>query len=414
MEKETAVGVKDVKLGDATLVVANEHALVPVDPDKVRQELGFVAPDELKADPADPELEAAANKFAQMLVSVDPKKDYDSAENAKASVENMGLKIQIEAAAKSDMLKRQVKALATKGDDGGPVAKGMVDLKMQVEELDPAKLDLEPGWFSRTIGNLPGIGTPLKRYFTQYESAQTVIDAIVRSLKLGAEQLQRDNVTITEDQRRSRGLTVRLEKAIKLAQLIDKKIAEKLDEPTIDPERSKFIQEEMVFPLRQRILDLQQTLAVHQEAVMVYEIIVRNNKELIRGVNRVINTTITALQVAVTAAFALNDQKIVLDKIEGVNTLTDNMILHTAERLKTQGVAIHKQASMAMLNIDNLKAAFTNINQAFTDISNFRRESLPMMAQSIIEMDRISAEAETTIKKMEKGNVSKSQIEIEY
>jgi uncharacterized protein YaaN involved in tellurite resistance len=90
------------------------------------------------------------------------------------------------------------------------------------------------------------------------------------------------------------------------------------------------------------------------------------------------------------------------------------MILHTAERLKTQGVAIHKQASMAMLNIDNLKAAFTNINQAFTDISNFRRESLPMMAQSIIEMDRISAEAETTIKKMEKGNVSKSQIEIEY
>jgi uncharacterized protein YaaN involved in tellurite resistance len=142
--------------------------------------------------------------------------------------------------------------------------------------------------------------------------------------------------------------------------------------------------------------------------------LIRNNKELVRGVNRVVNTTIVALQVAVACAFVLNDQKIVLDKIIAVNTVTDNMIVHTAERLKTQGVEIHKQASSAMLDIEKLKTAFADINQAFTDISNFRRESLPKMAQSIIEMDRLSAEAETTIKKMEKGNVSKPTVEIEY
>ena len=76
------------------------------------------------------------------------------------------------------------------------VANALVDLKLKVEELDPAQVDFSPGWFSRTLGWLPMVGTPLKRYFTKYESADTVLTAITDSLRKGADQLKRDNITM--------------------------------------------------------------------------------------------------------------------------------------------------------------------------------------------------------------------------
>ena len=51
------------------------------------------------------------------------------------------------------------------------------------EEVDPANFDFEPGWFSRLLGHLPFIGTPIKRYFSQFEKTSTIIEAISNSLK---------------------------------------------------------------------------------------------------------------------------------------------------------------------------------------------------------------------------------------
>ena len=69
------------------------------------------------------------------------------------------------------------------------------------------------------------------------------------------------------------------------------------------------------FALRQRRSDLQQQLSVNRQDVLTMEIIIRNNKGLIRGVNRALNVTVGALQVAVTVAMALENQKIVLNKV---------------------------------------------------------------------------------------------------
>ena len=63
---------------------------------------------------------------------------------------------------------------------------------------------------------IPGVGTPLKRYFMKFESSQTAIDSIVKSLEKGREQLKRDNVTLSEDQRAMRELTRTLTEQIEL------------------------------------------------------------------------------------------------------------------------------------------------------------------------------------------------------
>ena len=64
-------------------------------------------------------------------------------------------------------------------------------------------MDFDQGWFMRLLGKIPGVGTPLKRYI-KYE-VEPVIDAIIRSLNQGKEQLKRDNLTLTEDQKHAQG-----------------------------------------------------------------------------------------------------------------------------------------------------------------------------------------------------------------
>jgi uncharacterized protein YaaN involved in tellurite resistance len=44
-----------------------------------------------------------------------------------------------------------------------------------------------------------------------------------------------------------------------------------------DPEKVKFVTEEVLFPLRQRFMDMQQMIVVNQQGVMATEIVIRND-----------------------------------------------------------------------------------------------------------------------------------------
>lgn len=385
-----------------------EKQLQVTDTEQVKEELGLGETAVLQpAEEVDPALEKMAEEFVRKVLAFDPE-DASQTELRNrniASVENLGARIQKDSAVRSAMLKEPIRKLAAKGEDGGEVANALVDLNLKVEELDPGEFDLEAGWFPRMFGFIPGVGKPIKRYFVKFESAQTVLDAIFRSLEDGAESLKRDNITLIEDQKKLRELTQKLRKTILLGQLLDQRLNTVLrQEIASDDARFRFVQEELLFPLRQRIMDLQQQLAVNQQAILAIEIITRNNKELIRGVNRAINVTVNALNVAVTVALALANQKIVLDKIESVNVTTNKLIGDTARNLKEQGAEIHKQAASSQLDINTLKQAFADISSALRDISRFRQEALPKMANTILEMDKLTKDTEEAILKLEKGS----------
>lgn len=385
-------------------------SLKVADAAELRKELDLVDPDAIKIEEADAELVKQAEHYADQLVSIDPK-DFKGREERRVAVEGAGRRLQADLAGNA-MLKEQVKNLAQRGADGGAVANALMNLKIQVEGLDPHQWDFAPGWFSRLVRATPLAGKKLQRYFTKYESAQTVIEAIIRSLEKGRNELTRDNKILLESQIDMRESTLKLERLVKLLQLVDKNLEEKLAEEQ-DPERQKFIKEELLFTLRQTIMDRQQDLAVNQQGVLTFEIVIRNNRELIRGVQRANGVTIRALDVAVTTCFALTHQRIVLDKITAVNATTSNLIAENARLLKTQGVEIHKQSSSAMLEMAKLKSAFADIHAAMEDVSRFRIESLGKMANTILELDQMTTEAENRIKKMEEGNRVAPAIAIE-
>ena len=78
----------------------------------------------------------------------------------------------------------------------------------------------------------------------------------------------------------------------------------------------KIVTEDILFPLEQKIMDMETQLAISVNGYISYDLIIKVNNELINGVNRSQTSTLSALKNAVTIANALYQQKIVLDAIQ--------------------------------------------------------------------------------------------------
>jgi uncharacterized protein YaaN involved in tellurite resistance len=303
----------------------------------------------------------------------------------------------------SDMLKGKLGPLMSKTAEGGPVAQALIALRDQVSELDPSGVDFTPGAVSRFFGSVPIIGNSMRRYFNRFETGQGAINSVIKSLENGKTMLQNDNNILGSDQKAWRENTQLLQRQIAYLRAVDASLEAQI--PSVsDAEHQKFLKEEVQFPLRQRIQDLLQRLSVNQQGVLVSEVLIRNNRELVRGVDRALFVTVDALNIAVAAAMALANQKLVLDAVDALNTTTNTLIAGTAKRLRTQGADIQKRASSTTLDSQVLRKAFEDIDAAIEDISTYRLKALPEMAKQIVDLDASARDAEKAISRMERGD----------
>ena len=279
------------------------------------------------------------------------------------------------------------------------VTKGLEDLTMKMKDLDPSHLD-----FAKT-GVLGKIFNPVRRYFEKYKTADQEIAAIVESLDKGKQTLITDNKTleIEEVEMRNNSLQMmkNVEMGMQLKQMLEGAVTQARADG-VDPDKIRFVEEEVLYPLNQRIEDFQQVGLVSQQGVIGTEIIRRNNKELIRSVDRAQNVTVTALRTAVTVAGALFNQKIVLEKVNSLNKATNEIMAGTSKMLHTQGVEIQKQASETAISGDTLKLVFAEALQALDDISTYKQQALPQMEETIKMFQELANEGEAKIQQMEK------------
>lgn len=350
----------------------------------------------------DPELNALADRFLEQVLGGEPKEAPDH--RHRQAVDEMGLDIQRQAAHRSQMLQAPIRKLAHQGDEGGPVAKSLLDLRDRMVDLDPRRHNLSATGLKRMLSRLPGVGTPLQRYFNKFETAQEALDAIIKDLEAGKDMLHRDNLTLSDDQKSLRQSLEQLKRQIALGRLIDRRLSEKSRQLPEGDGRKRFVDEELLFPLRQRVVDLQQQLAVSQQGILSLEVVIRNNRELMRGVDRAINVTVSALNVAVTVAMALANQRLVLDRVEAINTTTSDMIAGTAHALRTQGVEIQNRAASTMLDMEKLEDAFEDVVGAIDEVSRYRKEALPKLDAQIDRLDALAQQGNEAIERMDKGD----------
>ncbi|MFF2015724.1 MULTISPECIES: toxic anion resistance protein [Paenibacillus] len=330
--------------------------------------------------------------------------DIDSLEKRRAvlqSIDSFGMGTMRSSSDKNALLQVTVGNLSKTGDEGGDVAKGLTELQLQLKDLDPSAVD-----FAKS-GLLGKLFNPLRSYFAKFQKADAVISDIIISLDKGKTVLRNDNTTLEIEQQTLRELTKRLQKEIQLGILMDQEIETQIEAAKVRGEsedKIRFITEEVLFPLRQRVMDLQQMLVVNQQGIMAIEVVIRNNKELIRGVDRARNVTVSALKISVTVASALYNQRIVLKKIELLNQTTDTLISGTSRMLKEQGAAIHKQALETSVSADTLKQAFSDVLSALDSISTYKQDALPKMRDTIVQFRELADNGEKQILRLEKGN----------
>lgn len=338
---------------------------------------------------------AEENASEVMKINLD---SLEERRNIANTIESFGKDIVAKSSDKNKMLEKTLADLSKTGNEGGEVVDSLAKLNREMKELDPSGINFNNDSFFGKMFN------PVKNYFQRFEKADDQIEEILENLEAGKKALQNDNTTLEIEQASLRDLTVKLGKQVELGIQMDTAVSKALEDAQVnneDPEKIKYIQDEVLFPLRQKVMDLQQMQAVNQQGYFAMEIVRRNNKELIRAVDRAQHVTVSALRTAVTVASALYNQKIVLEKVQMINDTTNNLIRSTSVMLKQQGASIQQQAMESNISIDTLKEAFQNTFEALDAVDSYKQKALPQLKMQLDAFKEMADEGERRIQNIE-------------
>ena len=322
-------------------------------------------------------------------------------ENILKPLDNFGLNEMTKSASHNEILATRFVDLTKGGKEADNISEKLLELNSQMKDLDPSKVDFAK---KGVFGNLVN---PVRKYFAKYQKAEVAISEIVESLDKSSKVLQNDNTTLLNEENYLREVTNKLLADIELGKQMDASIEAQIQSAEIegvDEEKISFVKEEILFPLRQRIMDMQQMIVVNQQGIVSLNVIRRNNKELIRGVKRAQNVTVSALRTGFMVASALYDQKIVMEKINILNQTTENIIESTSHMLKEQGSEIQRHSAETMISPEVLKASFAEALQAIEDVSTYKEQALPQMKETIDMFSDMAEDGQKVIAKIETSN----------
>src|SRR5215472_12150831 len=353
------------------------------------------------------QIEQAVNAFVDSLVSLDP--HSPEFQRKVESVSQMGNQEIRRSAETSNRFLDRPAANMDRGPLGGgsKVSTSLVQLRRQVEDLDPTRQGLAGG--RGLLSHLP-FGNRTKDYFAKYQSAQHNLDAIIQALYHGQEELQRDNAAIEQEKVNLWQMKGRLEQYAYMANKLDEALDARVRGLELaDAEKAKTLQEDVLFYVRQKRTDVLTQLAVNMQGYLALDLVRKNNQELIKGVDRATTTTIAALRTAVIVAQALTNQRLVLDQITALNTTTSNLIESTSTLLREQTGQVYSQAASATIDVQKLQTAFNNIYATMDMIDKFKVQALDNMRTTVNTLSNEIQKAQTYVEKARTAEIGQAQ-----
>jgi len=330
-----------------------------------------------------PALDARVDGFLDALTNAQTRSPEFAAQ--ANNVRSMGDQdIRRAAETSNRLLNTPVKALQEGGiAEGSKVGTTLLELRRTVEGLDPSQAT----GTRKLLGFLP-FGDKVVDYFRKYQDAQSHLNGILHSLRNGQDELAKDNAALNMEKQNLWATMGRLNQYVYVAERLDSRLSEQITALEMsDPDRAKALQQDVLFYVRQKHQDLLTQLAVSIQSYLAIDIIIKNNIELIKGVDRASTTTVSALRTAVIVAQALGNQKLVLDQITALNTTTSDLIQRTSEMMRDNSAAIQQQAASATIGLPQLQAAFANIYATMDSIDTFKLQALDSMQATITTLE---------------------------
>lgn len=368
----------------------------PTEVAKVSKEQASAAKSVQPNEQTQTEVQKKAQEFVATLVS----KETGSPEFTSVldEVTGMGAKaIRTTSESSNRMLNRPV-GDAEKGSPQARVGKSLTDLRVTITDLDPNRADLTG--VKRVLKWLPG-GRKIENYFAKYQSAEEHLNAIIRSLASGQDELRKDNSAIEVERADMWQGLQDLAEYNALASALDEALVAEIEKrrDNGDVDGARAIESDALFAVRQRHQDIMTQMAVATQGYLALDVVRKNNLELIKGVDRAQTTTISALRTAIIVSQALSQQKLVLQQIDALNGTTSNMIEQTSATLREQGAQINQQAASTTVEVEKLQNAFNNVFATMDAIDSFRSEANDSMAKATLALQEQVIEASEYVKR---------------
>lgn len=353
------------------------------------------------------ELETRADQWLEEISTLNPhSQEFTAQVNALGAVARRTF--ERTSGTSSRFMEQSLRDAKESGGSQEVVSKSLSDLRTTMEDLAPK----DDTFASKALSFLPGRGAA-KRYFRSFESNQKQLDGVLTALGRGQEMLQRDNAELAVERRGLWEDLGALQKASHLLGLLDDRAVEKARQARAEgrTEAADALERDVLFAVRQRRQDVATQIAVTVQAYMAMGLIEDNNTKLAQGVERARTTTVTALRTAVITAQALENQKLVLDQIDAVNSTTDSLVARTSQMLADNSVKIQEQAATSGVSAETLQKAFDNLFTTMDGIDTFRAQANQNFLETVNALEHQVERAQPYMRRMEQAPAQQAQID---
>lgn len=245
-------------------------------------------------------------------------------------------------------------------------------LEKEMKTVDPSLVD-----FSKISKGIGKLFNPITQYFKKLEQEDENIEGILNVLNSKRNILSNDNITLELEIDKIADtiqiLNLEYEVGVKIKNQIES-IIEEARKDDNNLEKIKFYEDEVITPLEKKLYDIKQVIIVNEQSMLAMEIIRKNNKELIRNIDRIKNVTMVAINTAVMVAKSLYNQQVALNKIEALNNSTNDIISNTSDKLNQVSLDIANGINNAELSSDLLKQKFTDLYSLIEDVKIQNKE----------------------------------------
>ncbi|MDO5558432.1 MAG: toxic anion resistance protein [Oscillospiraceae bacterium] len=302
------------------------------------------------------------------------------------AIDSFGLDTMKRSAGQNTVLQSKFMGVNSLWGESSSIVAGLLSLRTQMKKLSPDDTEFDGSGFLGKLFN------PVKAYFDKYNKAEESINEIMQTLDKGKSVLKNDNITLEIEEQTLKKITLELSQEIEFGTQMDNEISAFLDSYStqISEEKREFITNEVLYSLKQRLFDLNQLMMVNQQGMVSLEILKKNNRELIRGIDRAQTVTLSVLRTAVLVAGSMYNQKLVLKKIKSLGNMTDSIMAGTSGILRQQGAQIGSMAQQSgNLSVQTLKAAFEDTFETLDIISGYKDQALDSMDEAIRKFDSL-------------------------
>ncbi|MEO8016038.1 MAG: toxic anion resistance protein, partial [Polaromonas sp.] len=204
------------------------------------------------------------------------------------------------------------------GLENSPAFKAVQEMRGHLDALNPGKDGdlLQP---QKLLGLIP-FGNRLQGYFRKFQNAGEQMQKSMQALYAARDDMQRDVVEIEATRGKMWDGMQKLAAAALFAESLDRQLATRVEGlKATDPERARALEQEVLFYVRQNLLDILTQQSVCTNGYLALDVLKKTGREMMNGCSRVATTGMSALAVAQTVARATGNQVKVMEMLTGVN-----------------------------------------------------------------------------------------------